>query len=842
MKEPLDFYATHKPTACNTKDIDLSLSETEIFPDTIYVGELTSLTGASFPALLPTKDMNGLCFLSTPDNADQVLQCIQGIILRLLLDLPPGLCKLTLYDGTAAGANLIELSGLSPKIKGEKILTDPEELRRALNAIKNEMPHVVQRVLGHRYMGKTLIDYNHDAGELAHPYQVLVIADFPHSLTRETCKTIERIMQTGRQAGIFVILNIDGTYAPSKQIDFDIHPMLQKMATVYQSATSHDWYVKNTPLEQWINKGFFFQLAEKFPEGSLDPILEEINTRLTLQTKATVTLLDELTPTNLWTRDASSGVQIPIGKTNFTEVQDFVLSLSDGITDTPHHCLVGGATGSGKTVLLHDIICNGAWFYSPQTLQFILLDYKEGTEFNVYKHLPHVRVLSMRSEQDYGISVLNYVNQEIERRGDLFKELNVSNITKYNIKATKPIPRILIIIDEFQKLLEGTKGATVANALDDIGRRGRSFGINLILSTQSLSGITFSQVLSHLGLRITLRLDTTRDCDALLGIGNHAPFTDITKVGEGIYNARGGLPEGNRRFQTAYISDNKLNYIVHQIEKEAIARYGINGIGKRFIYDGEVAAFIGDNPALPSGSLPVNESVCTVYVGEPVALTDTHTYYHLKKQNGGNVLVVGMDTTAATSILHHSIHQIIAQSGEDVQCFICDKLNADGEGFNPLQQIASLASVSYNQDDQTTEGVIHQLKEILGKRQRKEEPSTRILLVITDPYNVRNLRKSGYNMSPITKELQEVMRDGPICGIHTLLYFKTYANFSAILDPANSLQEFDTKIELMGGDGYKIFGTLGSDIHKATLTRSNIAYIAPSADSPYLQRFKIYTL
>ena len=123
------------------------------------------MNGETEPALLPLKEINGLCFLSHPENAQQIHNCMQTIALRILLSLPPGLCKFTLYDGTNLGANLIALSSLSPKIKGENILTDPEELRRALISIKTDIPNIIQKVLGHRYLGKSLIEYNADADE-----------------------------------------------------------------------------------------------------------------------------------------------------------------------------------------------------------------------------------------------------------------------------------------------------------------------------------------------------------------------------------------------------------------------------------------------------------------------------------------------------------------------------------------------------------------------------------------------------------------------------------------------------------------------------------------------------
>lgn len=840
MKEKLNFYTKHKATVCNTKDIDLSLRETEVFPETVYVGDLVSLSGDHVPALLPLEEMSGLCFLSTPDNAQQVLHCMENIVFRLLLDLPPGLCKLALYDGTGLGSHLIDLMGLSPKITGGNILTEPDELRQMLAQLKSEIPNVVQKVLGYRFQGKTLVDYNRDAEELAHPYHFLIIADFPHTVTAEMGESIELLLQKGRQAGIFVMLNIDGTYSPTQQRDYDVHHLLKKMTTIYQSPTSGDWYVKNSPLEQWLQKGFYFHLEEPFAKDVLDAILDDINMRLSRQKKTEVSLLNMLTPENFWKGNASEGVEIPIGMVNSSDVLNFVLSLNNSSNDTPHHCLVGGATGSGKTVLLHNIICNGAWLYSPETLQFILLDYKEGTEFKIYEHLPHVRVLSMRSEQEFGISVLDFLDKEIEHRGDLFRTLDVSNLAKYNEKTDQPLPRLLVIIDEFQKMLEGKKGMRVVDAFDDIGRRGRSFGINLILSTQSLSGLNISNVLSHLGLRVTLKLNSAKDCDTLLGLGNHAPFTTFTKVGECIYNPRSGLTEWNQRFQCAYLNDTKLNYIVHQIEDEALARYGNESLGNRFIYDGEVEAHISDNPALKKGVQSVNGQYCEVFVGAPISLENVHTSYRLQRKNGSNVLVIGTDEAAAMSVLYHSVSQVMAHDASS-QCFICDKTSLDSEWYGKLQHLASIPSVSYSQNDQAIEGVIHLLKDILAARLKGEETQNRLLLVMVDPYSVRSLRKSGYNTSPVTKDLLEVLRDGPAFGIHVFLYFNSFSAFSSILEPLATLPEFNIKIELLGEDSYKIFSTAGLESEKTNLTRRNLAVIS-SPEKPQLQKFKVYTL
>jgi len=763
------------------------------------------------PYCIVISKTNGVCFFQTKENKDTIYKTIQSYILRLLLQITPGLLKLTLYDGEGSGKNLIGLSNIDRKIKGENILTDQSELKRALEAAISDMNTTIQKVLGSKYADKTLIDYNEDAGKQAKPYHVICITDFPNGLGKEHLDMIGKIVKSGKQAGVFVVVS-----------SADVSPMLNEMMVIETN---------------FLPKEFNLNLDSYFPDtDSLEQIQEHIKAEIKEASKVEVDIT--IGEDKLWQSDSSNGIETPIGQLNVTDLQYFTLSVEDGSSDTPHHCLIGGATGSGKTVLLHNIICNTAWNYSPDEVQFILLDYKEGTEFKVYENLPHAKVLSIHSEREYGISVLEYINAEIERRGKDFKSVNAQNIAKYRENTGKKMPRLLIIIDEFQKLLDGDikTSSYVSASLDDIGRRGRSFGIHLILSSQSLSGVDIHQALSHLGLRIVLKLNAERDCDHFLGMGNHAPFKSLQKKGEAIYNAKSGLTEGNVRFQVAYLSDKEIGEKISILQKKSVDTYGSDKPFQRFLYDGNVNASFENNKVYTQ-----DYRKCKVYIGEPVALEEEHSSYSLLRQNESNILIVGQDILAAMSILNHSIQQIIPQSFEASQVYVCNKVNMDSEYYDKLDSLPQkFTNVKLLENDKEIEKTIDTVSEELEKR-NSEPNKNRIVLVFADIYNVKSLRKNGYSDSPIAKKLVTILKDGPSLGIHCIVHSSSFENLKNILDVHSMLNEFNVKIELRGGEGYKIFQSNNVGVEKTTPNNLNIANMQ-TLQTNGIKKIKVYNL
>ena len=106
--------------------------------------------------------------------------------------------------------------------------------------------------------------------------------------------------------------------------------------------------------------------------------------------------------------------------------------------------------------------------YSPDEVEFYLIDFKKGVEFKTYAthHLPHARVIAIESEREFGLSVLERLDAELRRRGELFRAAGVQDLPDFRkARPDERMPRVLLVIDEFQEFfVEDDKLAQDAGA------------------------------------------------------------------------------------------------------------------------------------------------------------------------------------------------------------------------------------------------------------------------------------------------------------------------------------------------------------------------------------------
>lgn len=220
--------------------------------------------------------------------------------------------------------------------------------------------------------------------------------------------------------------------------------------------------------------------------------------------------------------DSRYGLEVEIGRHGTDRPARLVLGREGG-----HHAICIGRTGSGKTNLFHVVISNLVRRYSPDELELYLLDFKEGVEFSVYAELslPHCRAVAIDADRGFGLSVLTHLKRELNRRASIFKAagVGITSLERYEVTTGLNMPRIVLLIDEFQVLLQpgerlaGAAPGAAAATLEDLVRRGRSFGLHVILGSQTLAGRELTAAtLGQLAVRIVLPCSAP-DAAALLG-------------------------------------------------------------------------------------------------------------------------------------------------------------------------------------------------------------------------------------------------------------------------------------------------------------------------------------
>ena len=183
----------------------------------------------------------------------------------------------------------------------------------------------------------------------------------------------------------------------------------------------------------------------------------------------------------------------------------FVLDIR---RDGPH-ALVAGTTGAGKSELLQTIIASLAVANRPDSLNYVLIDYKGGSAFMDCARLPHT--VGMVSDLDAHLTerALASLAAELHRRERILFDAAAKDIEDYNDTRKlrpelEPMPRLVLVIDEFASLVAELPDFIVG--LVDIARRGRSLGVHLVLATQRPAGVVSADIRANTNLRIALRV------------------------------------------------------------------------------------------------------------------------------------------------------------------------------------------------------------------------------------------------------------------------------------------------------------------------------------------------
>lgn len=222
------------------------------------------------------------------------------------------------------------------------------------------------------------------------------------------------------------------------------------------------------------------------------------------------------------------------------------LSL-DLVADGPH-ALVAGTTGSGKSELLRTVVASLAARYSPDDVNFVLVDYKGGSAFDACARLPHVVGLVTDLDGRLAERAKVSLEAELRRREHILRASNAEDILHYRRLGGAALPRLVIIVDEFAALASDVP--SFLEAVIDFAQRGRSLGVHLVLATQRPAGVVSEPIRANTNLRISLRVQSEHDARDVINdtapaaLPRHLPGRAYVRTG----------PGDLRTFQTASVT------------------------------------------------------------------------------------------------------------------------------------------------------------------------------------------------------------------------------------------------------------------------------------------------
>ena len=203
-------------------------------------------------------------------------------------------------------------------------------------------------------------------------------------------------------------------------------------------------------------------------------------------------------------------------KDSYLSPKSFVLVLGESYTgpvtvNLAHipHILLGGSTGSGKSVLLKLLLMQAL----RKGAEVYIADFKGGVDFPKVWH-EKCRMCFTEEDLRYTLDQLAAV---LEYRKNAFKALGCPNIDAYNETTEQPLPRLIFACDEVAEMLGKTGAdnerkkllAQIENKLSTIARQGRAFGIHLIHATQRPDAtIIPSQIRNNMDFRVCGRADS----------------------------------------------------------------------------------------------------------------------------------------------------------------------------------------------------------------------------------------------------------------------------------------------------------------------------------------------
>jgi S-DNA-T family DNA segregation ATPase FtsK/SpoIIIE len=719
--------------------------------------------------------------------------------------------------------------------------SDVPQIERRLDEILGHMKMVGRERLGSGC--STLLEYNawaRSQNSPCEPYHILIVQDCGASQASSVIQKIGVAARNGGRCGVFSLVHW-GDSCEGHALD------------ALTSIASGSALIMPGP------NGTFTWKDEAFADCQLDldglpsnEVATQIVNRASAawQAKSAKTVDYEeatkgLSGGGLWGESSERGIRAPLG---IAESGKLVwLEIGEGLK---HNTLIIGAPGSGKTNIMHVGIIGLAERYSPEELQLYLLDFKGGVAFKSYavQKLPHASVIAIDCDREFGLSALEGLVEKMQRRMDLFRSVLAEDIAMYRKQTGKQLPRILMVADEFQELFveDDAISQRARVALDGLLRKGRGFGVHLLLGTQTLRGVSARCIsLELIAVRLAMRC-SEEDSRLVLSQNNLAGAMLSSEPGDCIYNADSGRLEANIRFRAA---DLKPSVRAQRLDKIAAKQ---QGKWNSVVFEGnEPASIESSGPWIRLNSLTddggTGAGAPNIWLGESVAIQGP-TGVCFERRRGRHLLAVMQKPEQGLAPLFNALLVLLAHYKPGGARFsILNVLDNDSpwSGWpGRIKELFDSAQLIENIGREQLAEFLPALAEDVKQVAASAKASPPHFLFVLGLQLARELRsREAYSpREPDTKTCDGafvyVLKEGAEHDVHVLAWCDLLSN--VVRTGRTVLEEFGVRLagEMTQSDSAACVGTLDA----ARLRKNNRAVVYDEAKPGTAQILRPYSL
>ena len=523
----------------------------------------------SIPYIANSAEPLRLLFKYSTENEKKASEQIQLILLRMLRGAPVDTYDIYFADPEDRGNNIGVLNASAEENAKISIYArnSKDEIRALFKQLEKEIDEV-GRLIGSY---NSVYEYNQANGN-AIKEKVLVLFDFPKSISAEEISTFGVLVNNAKRCGFHIIVateyaeftNIRSEYKNAANgIDWSftdeskwgVISVAKDKTNITTSNVSYNYNIENLKV---YHRSFGELYRKTYADGM---IIDN-----------TFSHLFDINDVTSY-KDGTDGLHLPVmvrtGKNG--GVSDLVIG-----TSTSTHTLITGNTSSGKSTFLHMIISSIIMNYHPDDVELWLVDYGK-VEFNEYYQNtpPHVRFISLEKSAEFTYSFLDYLHEFFSKREKLFETEGVTSIQGYRKKHGKlSMPRVVLIVDEFHNMTQHVQqNIDYRQILENALAEYRKFGFSCIFSNQTVSGLQGLTDTAKLQIKNRIALSNEiAEMKETLRVGNDNYTDDMlhrmerTSVGELWYKEWTSISDFSiNQFKGIYINDKERTQVLSNV-------------------------------------------------------------------------------------------------------------------------------------------------------------------------------------------------------------------------------------------------------------------------------------